>query len=245
MKSWTKGDRVVQPTYGLGTLVEVNDQHTVIDFDEHGRRTFCDPSRHAAGDQRAGPGPRRPQARQQEDEGSHRRQGSQRRQDRQGRQGRQRGQGVTRRLRDLDRPFRSKRRFGNQAARSGRVYASAASARAPEVLVRKNWIAGVMISDSTIEIRMPADDRDRQRLQHLRSRAERERQRQHARHRRQRRHHDRPQPAASGLNDGLFGRESDRPELLVGVEQQDAVLGDDADDHDQSHERRDIERGPA
>jgi hypothetical protein len=40
MKSWTKGDRVVQPTYGLGTLVEVNDQHTVIDFDEHGRRTF-------------------------------------------------------------------------------------------------------------------------------------------------------------------------------------------------------------
>jgi hypothetical protein len=40
MKSWTKGDRVVQPTYGLGTLVEVNDQHTVIEFDEHGRRTF-------------------------------------------------------------------------------------------------------------------------------------------------------------------------------------------------------------
>jgi hypothetical protein len=41
MKSWTKGDRVVQPTYGLGTLVEVNDQHTVIDFDEHGRRVFA------------------------------------------------------------------------------------------------------------------------------------------------------------------------------------------------------------
>ena len=41
MKSWTKGDRVVQPTYGLGTLVEVNEQHTVIDFDEHGRRTFA------------------------------------------------------------------------------------------------------------------------------------------------------------------------------------------------------------
>ena len=40
MTSWTKGDRVVQPTYGLGTLVEVNDQHTVIEFDEHGRRTF-------------------------------------------------------------------------------------------------------------------------------------------------------------------------------------------------------------
>jgi hypothetical protein len=41
MKSWTKGDRIVQPTYGLGTLVEVNEHHTVIDFDEHGRRTFA------------------------------------------------------------------------------------------------------------------------------------------------------------------------------------------------------------
>ena len=41
MKSWTKGDRVVQPTYGPGTLVEVNEHHTVIDFDEHGRRTFA------------------------------------------------------------------------------------------------------------------------------------------------------------------------------------------------------------
>ena len=40
MKSWIKGDRVVQPTYGAGTLVEVNEHHTVIDFDEHGRRTF-------------------------------------------------------------------------------------------------------------------------------------------------------------------------------------------------------------
>jgi hypothetical protein len=41
MKAWTKGDRVVQPTYGSGTLVEVNEHHTVIDFDEHGRRTFA------------------------------------------------------------------------------------------------------------------------------------------------------------------------------------------------------------
>ena len=40
MKSWSKGDRVTQPTYGAGTLVEVNEHHTVIDFDEHGRRTF-------------------------------------------------------------------------------------------------------------------------------------------------------------------------------------------------------------
>ena len=41
MKGWSKGDRVVQPTYGPGTLVEVNEHHTVIDFDEHGRRTFA------------------------------------------------------------------------------------------------------------------------------------------------------------------------------------------------------------
>ena len=40
MKNWTKGDRVVQPTYGPGTLVEVNEHHTVIEFDEHGPRTF-------------------------------------------------------------------------------------------------------------------------------------------------------------------------------------------------------------
>ena len=40
-KAWAKGDRVVQPTYGPGTLVEVNEHHTVIDFDEHGRKTFA------------------------------------------------------------------------------------------------------------------------------------------------------------------------------------------------------------
>ena len=40
-KSWTKGDRVMQPTYGPGTLVEVNEHHTVIDFDGHGRKTFA------------------------------------------------------------------------------------------------------------------------------------------------------------------------------------------------------------
>jgi hypothetical protein len=40
MKNWSKGDRVTQPTYGAGTLVEVNEHHTVIEFDEHGRRTF-------------------------------------------------------------------------------------------------------------------------------------------------------------------------------------------------------------
>ncbi len=41
MKSWTKGDRVVQPSYGPGSLVEVNEHHSVIEIDEHGRRTFA------------------------------------------------------------------------------------------------------------------------------------------------------------------------------------------------------------
>jgi hypothetical protein len=41
MKAWAKGDRVAQPTYGSGTLVEVNEHHTVIDFDEHGRKVFA------------------------------------------------------------------------------------------------------------------------------------------------------------------------------------------------------------
>ena len=40
MKSWSKGDRVAQATYGNGTLVEVNEHHTVIEFDEHGRKVF-------------------------------------------------------------------------------------------------------------------------------------------------------------------------------------------------------------
>ena len=40
MKSWSKGDRVVQTTYGAGTIAEVNEHHTVIEFDEHGRRVF-------------------------------------------------------------------------------------------------------------------------------------------------------------------------------------------------------------
>ena len=54
MKNWSKGDRVAQPTYGAGTLVEVNEHHTVIDFDEHGRRTFSTRLVTLSGDQRAG-----------------------------------------------------------------------------------------------------------------------------------------------------------------------------------------------
>jgi hypothetical protein len=35
-----KGDRVTQPQYGPGTVTDVNAHHTVIDFDQHGVRTF-------------------------------------------------------------------------------------------------------------------------------------------------------------------------------------------------------------
>jgi hypothetical protein len=40
MRLFAKGDRVTQPNYGPGTITEANAYHTVIEFDEHGVRTF-------------------------------------------------------------------------------------------------------------------------------------------------------------------------------------------------------------
>ncbi|MGH9313478.1 MAG: hypothetical protein ACRD09_13245 [Vicinamibacterales bacterium] len=40
MSLYAKGDRVAQANYGAGTVIDSNARHTVIDFDEHGRRTF-------------------------------------------------------------------------------------------------------------------------------------------------------------------------------------------------------------
>jgi hypothetical protein len=40
MRRFDKGDRVVHEQYGPGTLADVNEVHTVIDFDEHGVRKF-------------------------------------------------------------------------------------------------------------------------------------------------------------------------------------------------------------
>jgi hypothetical protein len=40
MRLFAKGDRVTQPNYGAGTVTEANAYHTVIEFDEHGIRTF-------------------------------------------------------------------------------------------------------------------------------------------------------------------------------------------------------------
>ena len=40
MRRYAAGDRVVQAQYGAGTIVDVNEHHTVIEFDEHGTRCF-------------------------------------------------------------------------------------------------------------------------------------------------------------------------------------------------------------
>lgn len=43
MRHYAIGDRVSQPQYGVGTVTASNEYHTVIDFDEHGTRTFATP----------------------------------------------------------------------------------------------------------------------------------------------------------------------------------------------------------
>jgi hypothetical protein len=40
MKGFDKGDRVAHGQYGAGTLIDVNECHTVIDFDDHGIHKF-------------------------------------------------------------------------------------------------------------------------------------------------------------------------------------------------------------
>ena len=40
MPRYTAGARVSQGQYGPGTIVETNERHTVIDFDDHGQRRF-------------------------------------------------------------------------------------------------------------------------------------------------------------------------------------------------------------
>jgi len=41
MDDWKLGDRVDHPTFGSGTVLECNGQHTVIHFDQGGRRKFA------------------------------------------------------------------------------------------------------------------------------------------------------------------------------------------------------------
>jgi hypothetical protein len=40
VKLYTKGSRVMQATYGSGTVTSSDEKYTVIEFDEHGRRVF-------------------------------------------------------------------------------------------------------------------------------------------------------------------------------------------------------------
>lgn len=43
MANYSVGDRVTQAQYGTGTVTAANERHIVIDFDEHGIRTFSTP----------------------------------------------------------------------------------------------------------------------------------------------------------------------------------------------------------
>ena len=40
MHRFSVGDRVSQSQYGAGTVLAVDERHTIIAFDEHGSRTF-------------------------------------------------------------------------------------------------------------------------------------------------------------------------------------------------------------
>ena len=40
MKRWDSGDRVVEPNYGHGNVVSVEDDYIRIEFDEHGTKKF-------------------------------------------------------------------------------------------------------------------------------------------------------------------------------------------------------------
>jgi hypothetical protein len=41
VKHYSIGARVSQSTYGPGTITVANEHHTIIEFDEHGSRTFA------------------------------------------------------------------------------------------------------------------------------------------------------------------------------------------------------------
>ena len=40
MKRFEVGSRVVEPTYGLGSVIAVEDAYTRVQFDEHGMKKF-------------------------------------------------------------------------------------------------------------------------------------------------------------------------------------------------------------
>src|SRR5579862_8615942 len=85
---------------------------------------------------------------------------------------------------------------------------------------------------------------DGERLKHFGAGAEAEGQREHAGDGGESGHGDGAEAAAAGLNHGFLRREAEGAEALIGVEEQDAVFGDNADDHDDAHEGSDVEGGP-
>ena len=74
-----------------------------------------------------------------------------------------------------------------------------------------------------------------------RASAEGEGQRQHAGYGCECRHQDGAETAATGQNHGALRVHADIEELVIGIEQEDSILCDDADDHDESHEGGDVE----
>ena len=40
MRLFSKGHRVMQPQYGAGTITSMDEQYTVVEFDQHGQRRF-------------------------------------------------------------------------------------------------------------------------------------------------------------------------------------------------------------
>ena len=88
-----------------------------------------------------------------------------------------------------------------------------------------------------------ANNGDSERLEHGGTGADAECQRKHAGDGGQRRHSNGAQPAAAGLDHGFFGGETKFAEAMLGVEEENTVFCDDADDHDHAHAGSDIERG--
>ena len=59
MKRFDVGSRVVEPTYGLGSVIAVEDNYTRVQFDEHGVKKFLTSmSRLEPSDEPAPPGVR-------------------------------------------------------------------------------------------------------------------------------------------------------------------------------------------
>ena len=80
-------------------------------------------------------------------------------------------------------------------------------------------------------------------MEHLRPGAPGQREGNHAGDGGERGHHDRTQPPLTGIDHALLGGNALGTKFLIGVEQQNAVFGDNADHHDEPHERRNIKGG--